>query len=232
MKSSPSELSSRGFIADGVEQNYQHLSFSERVNFLQSKTPTDRTLGARLLGLRADLSAINYLTDALKVEKKLYTKMEICTQLESFGIDAVKPLISLLGKVGNNQYKQIPEEKFRKKNYPLPHDIAARTLGRMGTIALPELIKVLDSKDEASLSEAIDAIGYICFYNNQPHVFPHLEACFYRNINNDLIKWKIFRAMSACSESEEFLNEHLMAQNNALIRKEIERSSGAIRKSK
>lgn len=232
MKSSSSQLSSRGFIADGVEQNYQHLSFSEQINLLHSKTPTDRTLGARLLGLSADVSAINYLIDALKLEKKLYTKMEICTQLESFGMDAVKPLISLLGKVGNNQYRHIPVEKFRKKNYPLPHDIAARTLGRMGSIALPDLLKVLDSIDESVMSEAIDTIGFICFYNNQSDVFSHLEACFSRNSNNDLIKWKIFRAMSAFAESKGFLNEHLMTQNNTLIRNEIERSLAAIRKSK
>lgn len=185
-----------------------------------------------MLGLSADLSVINYLIDALKVEKKLYTKMEICTQLESFGIDAVKPLISMLGKVGNNQYRHIPEEKFRKKNYPLPHDIAARTLGRVGAIALPDLIKVLDTTDECGMSEAIDTIGYICFYNSQTDVFPHLEACFYRNSNNDLIKWKIFRAMSAFPESESFLKEHLLAQNNTLIRNEIERSLAAIRKRK
>ncbi len=232
MKSSSSQLFSRGFIAYGVEQNYQHLSFSERVNLLHSKTPSDRTLGARLLGLSTDLIAINYLIDALKAEKKLYTKMEICTQFESFGIDAVKPLIFLLGKVGNNQYRHIPGEKFKKKNYPLPHDIAARTLGRIGSIALPDLLKVLDSTDESVMSEAVDAIGYICFYNRQPHVFSHLEACFYRNSTNNLIKWKIFRAMSACAESEGFLNEHLMAQNNILIRNEIERSLAAIRKRK
>lgn len=232
MKSSFLQLASRGFIADGVELNYQHLSFSERVNLLQSKIPSDRTLGARLLGLSADLSAINNLIDALKVEKKIYTKIEICTQLESFGIDAVKPLISLLGKVGNNQYRHIPEEKFKKNNYPLPHDIAARTLGRIGTIALPALLKVLDSSDESAMSEVIDAIGFICFYNNQPDVFSHLEASFYRNSTNELIKWKIFRAMSACAESEGFLNEHLMLQNNTLIHNEIERSLAAVRKSK
>jgi hypothetical protein len=230
MKSSSSQLSSRGFIADGVEQNYQHLSFSERINLLHSKNPADRTLGARMLGLSADLSVINYLIDALKVEKKLYTKMEICTQLESFGIDAVKPLISLLGKVGNNQYRHIPEEKFRKKNYPLPHDIAARTLGRMGSIALSDLLKVLDTSDESVSSEAIDSIGYICFYNSQTDVFPHLEACFFRNSHNDLIKWKIFRAMSAFADSKAFLEDQHELENNELIRNEIERSLILVRK--
>ncbi len=222
-------MSSRGFIADGVEQNYQALSLSERVNLLQRITPADRSLGARLLSISADVSAINYLIDALKIEKKLYTKMEICNALEFFSIDAVKPLISLLGKVGNNQYWQIPMEKFRKKNYPLPHDIAARTLGRIGPIALPDILNVLNSTDEAVISEAIDAIGYICFYNCQADVFQHLETCFYRNSHNNLVKWKIIRAMSAFPESIVFLENLQEQESNESIRNEIERSLFLVR---
>lgn len=229
MKSSSSQLTSRGFIADGIEQNHQQLSFSEQINLLQSKTPTDRTLGARLLGLSADLSAITYLIEALRAETKLYPKIEICNSLVSFGQDAVKPLISLLGKVGNNQYRHIPEGKFKKKNYPLPHDIAARTLIRIGVIAIPDLIAILNSPDEASISEAIDTMGYICFYNSQPDIFQHLEACYNRNVLSDLIKWKIFRAMSAFPESKDFLKEHLHAQSNKLICNEIERSLAAMK---
>jgi hypothetical protein len=197
---------------------------------LKSKIPSERTLGARLLVYRDNLFPIDYLIAALKVETKLYTKIELCNSLVSFGKDVIISLIESLGKIGNNQYKEVPEAEFKKQNYPLPRDIASRTIIRIGVKAIPALIKVLDSEDIPRLSEALDALGFICFYEQQSDVYDLLKECFSRNIDNDLIKWKIFRAMSAFAESELFLNEQQQLLSNERMKAEIERSLSLIRK--
>lgn len=225
------QLESRGYVAAGIENKYSDLTFKQRIDLLQSKLATERTMGARLLTKNPDLSTIGYLINALTVETKLYPKIEICNSLVSYGADAVVPLIWLLGKIGDNQHRKVPTTDFKKYNYPLPHDIAARTLIRIGPKAIPDLLKVLDSSDLIKLSEAFDTIGYICFYKHQSDVFELLHKCFNRVGENDLIKWKIIRAMSAFPESESFLTEQMKIQNENL-RSEIERSLSLIRKHK
>ena len=66
-----------------------------------------------------------YEVQALKTEKKLYPKIELSELLCSCGQPAIKALIKQLGKIGNNQHKQIPNKQFQKKSYPLPRDLAA-----------------------------------------------------------------------------------------------------------
>ena len=77
MKSKIEELENRGYIANGIEQNYPDASFEQRKKLLKSKDSCERTLGARLLGNYHDLRAIDCLIDAFIKEKKLYTKIEI-----------------------------------------------------------------------------------------------------------------------------------------------------------
>jgi len=229
MKSTTEQLESRGFIADGIEEKYRGKTFEQRVELLKSDLPTDRSLGARLLARYSDLKTIDYLIEALVNEKKLYSKIEISNSLASFGEKAVNPLIGLLGKIGNNQHKIVPETDFKKNNYPLPRDIASRTLIRIGKIALPDLLNSLNGNDLSNLSELIDTIGFICFYESQENIFDTLKNCFYRNEQNDLIKWKIVRAMSAFPESDSFLREQLQLSNESL-KLEIERSLSLIKK--
>jgi len=230
MKSKMEQMESRGYVAAGVENKYDGLALRQRIDFLQNKLATERTIGARLLANNSDLSVIDFLIDALTVETKLYPKIEICNSLVSFGADAVIPLIEVLGRIGNNQYRKVPTTDFKKYNYPLPHDIAARTLIRIGPKAIPDLLKVLDSNDLIKISEAIDTIGYICFYEHQSDVFELVHKCFNRIGDNDLIKWKVFRAMSAFPESESFLTEQLKMKNENL-RSELVRSLSLIKQS-
>ncbi|MDR2009706.1 MAG: hypothetical protein LBQ22_04415 [Bacteroidales bacterium] len=140
---------------------------------------------------------------------------------------AVQPLINELGQIGKNQYKSIPQKPFLKKSYPLPRDIAARTLAGIGQPAFMPLVNILDDDNKIRLSEAIDALGHICFYNKNFNIFPELRKCFDDNINNGLICWKLIRAMSGIPESSEFLKE--LSENsdiNALLKPEIKRSLG------
>ena len=210
MKSSRAALIDRGFLEKDSESTYLGLSFDEKLKLLRSPIAVERTLGAKLLCSENPEISVLHLIEALKTEKKLYSKIEICNTLVSFGHTSAKPLIEQLGKIGNNQHKTVPQEKFRKKSYPLPRDIAARTLANIGTVVLPDLLKTLSTRSVSQLSEAIDAIGHICFYNYQNGIFEHLFQCFERNQEHELIRWKLVRAMSAFPESEIFLKKQLL----------------------
>lgn len=224
MKSDIEQLERRGFVANGDEDKLFDTSFEQCIRLLKSNIPIERTLGARLLSVQNNLRAIEYLVEGLKIEKKLYCKIEIGNALVTFDKDSVKPLIEQLGKIGNNQYRKVPEKCSKKKSFPLPRDIAGRVLIRIGENALPDLLNVLESRDLIRMSEAIDAIGFICFYEKQSSVYEKLVACFDRNRDNDLITWKIVVAMSAFPESESFLNEQKQRFDTQLLLSEIERS--------
>lgn len=230
MKSRQEQLISRGYLIKGAESEYFDISFNERIKYLQSKIPTERTLGAKLLADSKENKTIKYLINALKLEKKLYSKIEICNSLVSCGQLSVEPLIEILGKIGTNQHKRLPEKEFKKDSYPLPRDISSRTLAYIGKNALPELVKVLENGDEEQVSEAIDAVGYICFYDYKPKIFAKLKDCYLKYSQNDLIKWKIIRAMSGFSESKFFLQEQKQKIKNERLLKEKERSLSLIKK--
>lgn len=223
MKSTPDQLKSRGFVATGNENAYNKLAFDGRLQLLKSRVPTERTLGARLLTSHYGYMAIEHLIDALKAEKKLYPRIEICNSLASYGEKVCDYLIPLLGKIGTNQHTSIPDDSFKKDSYPLPRDIVTRILIRVGSPALPYLLPVLAEKGSGRVSEAVDAVGFICFYNYQAEVYDKLVECFQNNIANDLIKWKIFRAMSAFPESMELLLEQQLMHAGELLG-ELERS--------
>ncbi|MGE0076279.1 MAG: hypothetical protein AB7S48_00305 [Bacteroidales bacterium] len=228
MKSNQSELANRGFLEVGVEKNSLNLTISEKLILLKSNVAMERTLGARLLAYNDE--TIYDLIQALKVEKKLYPKIEICNTLVVLGKTAVKPLIAELGRIGNNQHKDLSNKAFEKDSYPLPRDIAARTLAHIGEKALPDLLNVLKESDSIRLSEAIDAIGYICFYSYSPSVFEKLKECYIRNASNDLVCWKIFRAMSGCPSGLQFLVEQRALCKKSILLNEIDRSIRLIEK--
>jgi hypothetical protein len=224
MRSRIKQLELRGYVDAGIEKKYIHLSTEQRTDLLKSNSPTERTIGARLLTNYSNVSAIEHLIEALVLEKKLYPKIEICNSLVSFGKESVGPLILLLGKIGENQYREIPETVFKKKNFPLPRDVAARSLIRIGLPALPDLLKCLKSDNLSVLSEAIDAIGHICFYNKSTNVYRALKECINTIYINDLIRWKIYRAMSAFPESRSFLMQQKLTTGNEYLKIETERS--------
>ncbi|MCC0704505.1 hypothetical protein IC213_15705 [Clostridioides sp. ES-S-0049-02] len=53
------------------------------------------------------------------------------------------------------------------KSYPLARDIITRSLARMNVEILPVLFDVLESDDRIKISEVIDAIGFMIFYNQE-----------------------------------------------------------------
>ena len=224
MKSTQDQFIKRGFLAKGEELQFLDLSFHERIALLKSNTPDKRTLAARLLANQSAFDAIEYLINALRLETRLYSKIEICNSLLTYKQHAVKPLVAILGEIGNNQHKTVPGKDFKKSSYPLPRDIASRTLARIGENALAELSIVIASDNKKQISEAIDAIGYICYYNYKSGIFIKLKDCYLRNNESALIRWKIIRAMSGFPESTTFLLEEYQKIQNDKLKKEIKRS--------
>jgi hypothetical protein len=231
MISKENDWASRGYLKQEKSLNDYALTHAEKLQMLKSNIAVERTLAARLLSIAKEPVSIEWI-QALKIEKKLYCKMELCKALISHKESSVKFLIAALGEIGSNQYSSVPEKEFGKDNYPLPHDIASRTLAYIGKFALPELGNVLESSNERKISEAIDAVGYICYYDPHPQLLEKLKTCYARNRHSDLIGWKIVRAMSVFSESVPFLSEQKKDCKNKRIIKEIDRSLRLIEKRK
>jgi hypothetical protein len=219
----------RGFVAEGDEIIYAESSNDELIDLLKSRIAIERTIGARLLGSRGDVS-IEYLLIAIKTEEKLYPRLEICRSLAQIGEPSIDGLIQLLGVIGNNQHQTPSDEPFLKESYPLPRDLAARTLISIGQPALPVLCGVLNEDHPAKISEAIDAIGFICSKGGADQYLKTLMTCYNRFKNNDLLRWKLIRAMSSFPESLIFLEKHLSVENNPAIQQEIKRSIRIINK--
>lgn len=229
MKSTEKQLENRGYSSSEIESEFAEKSFNELIELLNSKSAVERTVSARLIAKTKNSKSIPFLCLALEKEKKLYTKIEICNSLVSYGKESVPELVKRLGKIGDSQHKHIPEIEFKKNSYPLPRDIAARTIIRIGRDALPLLIENLKSKDISTISETIDAIGHICYYDKQEEVMYRLIDCYESNSENELIKWKIIRSMSAFTESEKFLNKEYELVENDKLKQEILRSKKLIR---
>jgi len=232
LKSNLEQLKNRGLIPIDFEKKYLDSTLEQQIIFLQSAIPTERTLGAKLLSNNPHLEVISFLIDALKKETKLYPKIAICESLASFKIKAVPFLINVLGEIGNNQHKFVPTGLFKKDNYPLPRDIVSRILVKIGPQALPSLLNVLDCNHSTKVSEAIDAIGFICYYDYKKHIFEKLKDCYNKHSENEIIKWKIFIAMSSFPESKIFLEEQSQIPTNFVFLTEIQRSLRLISKNK
>jgi len=220
---SSKDKDTRGFVADGGEISYLLKTNDELIDLLKSQVAVERTIGARVLGHRGHEFA-EFLLTALESEQKLYPRIEICNSLIKFGVYSVTGLVKRLGKIGKNQHRMPASEPFMKISYPLPRDIAARTLIRIGHVALPALCEVLKADDPSKISEAIDAIGFICYSGGQDKYLKPLMDCYKTFKSNDLLRWKIIRAMSAFPASLTFLEIQLSIELNPAIKQEIERS--------
>ena len=216
--------SDRGFVADIDEVRYASKSMSELIDLLKSQAAIERTVAARILATRTEVLTVEFLLAALKIEQKLYPKLEICRSLAKLEILSVPGLAQQLGMIGKNQRSTVSIEPFKKKSYPLPRDIAARTLIRIGVVALPAICDVIKGKEISKISEAIDALGFICYQNPQQKYLEQLLGCYTKYHSSDLIRWKKLRAMSAFPASLPFLEEQLLTEINPAIVQEIKRS--------
>jgi hypothetical protein len=230
MNSSKNKIS-RGFVDKNVDLSNYGFDKGQIINMLSDKYPVNRTIGVRIVGQILDDEYIPELCSALEIEKKLYPKIEICETLIKFGEKSVPYLINLLGEIGNNQHKTVPSGEFKKKSYPLPRDIAARTISKIGIVALDYLLQILEKEEPKKISEALDAIGYICFYNNNSIPYNQFKKLYLENKYNDLLKWKVIRTLEAFSDSEVFLKELLNSEKDERLKNEIQRSINQLKRS-
>lgn len=189
--------SNRGQIAEGYEVEWQDLSSSELISLLEDPSAAVRSAAARLLGYRRESLAIAGLCDHLKKETALYSRLEICTALNRIGEPALPALISLLGQIGQNQHNSLPEKGFRKRSYPLPRDLAARVIIRMGSPALPMLEEVVREGDPRRVREAVDAIGHISYIEKTMRSEAVLIAAYQSAQGDPVLQWKLIRAFQS-----------------------------------
>lgn len=200
MKSSINKLKSRGFV-DKSQIDYD-VSVTSLKNLLASETPEKRTLAAIIIQEKNTSCLIPNLISALKIEKKLYSKIAISETLINFKDKSIVPLIPLLGQIGNNQHQKLPKAPFKKDNYPLPRDIVARILSQMGVDVISILLNSVDRMQRDQLLESIDVIGNITYYSQSTDSLIFLLDLFEKNKNDKLMIWKIIRAFSSFSEAK------------------------------
>ena len=189
------------------------------LSLLHSESSVERTCAAINLQKFKNLNVVNKLCERLAIEKHLYSKLALCETLVECTALSIEPLIALLGKIGNNHETKIPETGFYKVSYPLPRDISARTICRIGNEALLPLEKFIkSSKDKKAIAQAVDAYGHIVYTNkiNQ-------SSIVLRNLNekypqNDFLKYKIARCLCGFQNkwAKEFLLETLQKGCNGL----------------
>lgn len=231
MKSSDSQLRSRGKITSEDLQQYSNHTKIELLEMLKSKEAYKRTIAVKILSEKYDLTddLMHLFLHTLKQEKKLYTKIELCDALSKGDVQSAKIMVEYLGQIGNNQHTELPTNGFNKKSYPLPRDIIARTLAHMKEDILPVLMDVLKTNNIPAIREVIDAIGFICFYNKihfNTQIVDELILCLNENYNDDIIRWKLVRAFESFNDINliHILMEIKQNDSQLVIRNEAKRS--------
>jgi HEAT repeat protein len=216
----------RGEITERDLSRFSSLTNPELVNLLADPLAHNRTAAARLLGERGYTEAIPSLCERLANEKALYSRLAASDALAVMGEASLPGLIALLGKIGSNQHRAIPDEGFYKKSYPLPRDLAARVIIRMGEAALPYLEDVLRQGQREAVLEAVDAIGHIAFYTKNTRSETVLLDLFDRPSTDDLLRWKLTRAFQSfpSDQARELLEEIIQHNKNPVMRCEALRS--------
>lgn len=236
MKSSYEQSKSRGFITFEDINDYIGFEINQLKKLLKSKEAYKRSIGVKLLTQKIELDdeLISLFCDMLIHEKKLYTKIELCNALKLAPAKSFKIIINYLGVIGNNQHQKLPTKLFAKKSYPLPRDIIARVLAHMGVEVLQELINVLKTDNIKAIREAIDSIGFIYFYNRKADnhsAIDNLILCLKNHLQDDIIRWKIIRALMSFDSPIviDVLSDYEQNDNNQIIRNEAKRSLGIIK---
>lgn len=201
-KSDKIQLRKRGMIEPEDLEAVSQKSYQELVRLLSSGSATERSSAARLLADQVvqEEELCQAFLEQLFIEKSLYTKIELCAALEKGNIQTARRMTKYLGKIGTNHYKELPLSVSKKVSYPLPRDIIARTLARMDSSVLPALLEVLDTGEEARISEVIDAMGFMIFYHPDLSTIQNLniiKALMDRYRTNEIIYWKAVTCLSS-----------------------------------
>lgn len=226
LKSNSKDLQRRGLASAEDIHSLKNLPVLELITLLHSGDSVTRTAAAYNLSPMYDLAVVQLL-EQLSAEKSLYTKIAICEVLEKGGLDTARKMTAYLGKIGCNQHRILPEKISAKKSYPLPRDIIARSLGKMDTLVLPALLDVLQSGDEAKISEVLDALGFMAFCHKEVATEENAQA-IYRVLrdfaDNALIVWKSVVCLSAFPSPQSIVILQGFSAQKGLLGAEADRS--------
>lgn len=230
MKSTKEDLMQRGYADEKMIKAAEGLKSEDLLKQCSSAYPWARS--AAVYALKQPDQYADFYVKMLSTEQKLYTRLACCEVLAKGTEDTVKVLINWLGKIGNNQHRRVGKTSM-KKSYPLPRDIIARILARMDSKYIVLFFDDELFKDEVRLSEVLDAIGFMIFYNQ--HLVDMKWASQIMQLldhNNDLIRWK---AVTVCSafplpEIRDRLMGLLKEKDAQLLYSEIKRSLDLIDK--
>ncbi|MDO8654764.1 MAG: hypothetical protein Q7R66_21550 [Undibacterium sp.] len=188
---------SRGQVGAADIAFFAAMGRVELETLLHSERAFERTCAAILLAHFNDALTVAQLCQQLLIEKKLYTKIALCEALVKCAELSVSPLIGLLGRIGNNQEADVPSKGFYKRSYPLPRDIAARTICRLGIVAIAPLETFMESSDDLhGIAQALDAYGHIIYTMGLTHPSSSLQMLYRRYAGNALLRYKIARCLS------------------------------------
>lgn len=207
---------SRGEITKTDLIPYQHLDEDGLHHLLNSDIPLQRTCAAKLLANFDTEKTVTCLCQRLRLEKKLYSKIAITESLVKLQDKSFPFLLEMLGEIGTNQEKEIPQKGFLKKSYPLPRDIAARTLCRFGDNVFENLLIYISSpKSVFALEQALDVIGHIS-YTRKTRIPSPLFISVSEKYRTDMVTFKIIRCLANASDEEgkQFLLKQV--QNGAI----------------
>ena len=149
---------------------------------------TNQIKAANTLGKQCDERAIEPLIKMLGTGL-LYPRLAASKALGAIGSPAIKLLIEQLGKIPETQDTKPPKEAFWDKSYYV-HDPAARTLVRIGNIAVPALVDVVIKGNDFKAQQAADALGRI----GDKATVEALVKTFSKR-TEPLTIWKIVRAI-------------------------------------
>lgn len=225
-------LRGRGYIENSDLREFKELDKTELIKLLHDKVPIHRSAAARVIGLKygaGEAEIAKILLEQLYKEKKLYTRLEICTALESGNSITAKKMIPYIGKIGNNQHRVLPDRPSLKRSYPLPRDLIVRSLARMKREIMPVLMEVLDSNDTDKIREVLDAIGFLAFYDREAATAEGMDKVIEtveRLKEDEVITWKGIVCLSAFpfTKSMEFLKNMSENSKNNLFAQEAKRA--------
>lgn len=233
MKSTRDELKTRGMAFDEDRLYCKEASEKDLLNILTTGTPSQKSAACERLHAR-NQDVIIALLECLCKEQHLYTKIAICKCLEKGDQKTAQCMCEYLGKIGKNQHRKLPDNVSKKKSYPLPRDIIARSLGNMDPSVFPVLLAELDQDHKYRNRELIDAIGFMAFYH--PELVNEETArkliTLLNQTADEVLIWKILLCFSAFPlvQIEEILRFYV--QTEGLLADEAMRSLHLIKERK
>lgn len=230
LKSDLERLKNRGMPLEEDVKLLENKSLKELIKCLNDDDAIIRTSAAINLKQYINKNKVcSSLLLQLSKEKSLYTKIAICETLQNGNIDSAKEMINYIGKIGDNQYKKLPEKVSLKKTYPMPRDIIARTLSKMNIDIFPILIGILEGDDLIKIYEVIDAVGFMVFHNkdlSNDKNLNYIINLIKKYKDNKLVLWKCITCLSAFNleKSKDTLNSFVNNDNKDIFSLEAKRS--------